>query len=317
MPDYAPDPVLPSDHMARYADLPEPGVVEVRPSPSGLTAREAAVACAGCGHAAIDHEVNVGDWPCQTDGCSCLGFNVVADGGAPVDDGPATKPLAERPLDLRAAFKSRPQVEQRELVRSLGLDSYVDDRFDDDEMGDVFLRRVGDSGNTERLALLLEPPAETIALPPLRPDWEDAIDAGVAAAAAAADQGATPDEMVAATAAAMAPPADGGRPDPDALPVSRRTPPPMPPPPQPKRPDGLAIRFARQVLDDPPPVGEWVRLDQPVKRSIVTAKARQFAQAFNLRFHIRVDHVDLTDPQSEMLPHLFVQVLPDPDALDA
>lgn len=325
MPDPAPDPVLPTDHTARYSDLPETGLVEVKPSPSGLTAHEAARPCAGCGHAAIDHEVG-GDWRCLIEGCPCLGFNiVVGDEPVPVAD---IRPLAERPIDLRAEFKRRPQSEQRELVRLLGIDIFIDDRFTEDEMGDVFLRRVGDHGQTVGLAELLEgkplsepvspgapsgsmPPAEA-ALPPLRPGWEDAVDAGVAAAAATLDAGGDPGAAVAAQAAAM----EQSFAD-DVLPVRRRTPPPMPPPPQPARRDGLAVRFARQVLADPPEVGEWVRLDQPVKRSIVTSKAREFAKAFNLRFHIRVDLCDLDDPTSQRLPHLFVQVLPDPDDLDA
>lgn len=105
----------------------------------------------------------------------------------------------------------------------------------------------------------------------------------------------------------------------DALPMRRREPPPKPLPPQPSRPDPLPIRFARQVLamNPPPAPGEWIRLDQPVSRSIVSKKCREFADAYGVKLSIRVDHVDPDDPTSESKPHLWCCILaPDEDDLD-
>lgn len=100
-------------------------------------------------------------------------------------------------------------------------------------------------------------------------------------------------------------------PSPRALPVRRRNPPPKPLPPQHKRAEGLAIQFARTVLADRPPIGEWQRLDLPVSKSIVSTKAREFARSHNLKFRIRDDAVDPDDPRSATRPHLFCQRLAD------
>lgn len=119
-----------------------------------------------------------------------------------------------------------------------------------------------------------------------RPGATEAIAAGIQAAAAAIDSGGDPLEasrqaMEASFAAT------------DDLPIRRRNPPPLPPPPRTIRREGVAIRLARAVLADPPPPGEALRLDRPVKRSIVSAKAREFAAAYGLRFKVYTDFVDL------------------------
>lgn len=139
-------------------------------------------------------------------------------------------------------------------------------------------------------------------------EMDDAIAAGVEAAAAALDAGEDP---VAATVAAMT--AEPPAPEPGALPVRRRTPPPRPKPTPPKRPEGIALRFARSVAANPPPPGEWVRLDQKVSRAIVNQAAREFAEAFGLKLSVLLDHEDPDDPTSPRYHHLFCQVLDDTD----
>ena len=96
--------------------------------------------------------------------------------------------------------------------------------------------------------------------------------------------------------------------------MSPRKPPPKLPPPQPKRPDPLPIRFGRQVLEAGIPPGEWVRLDQPVHRSIVSKKCREFAALYGLNFRVSLDHIDPDDPGSPRRHHLFCRV--DPTAAD-
>ena len=97
------------------------------------------------------------------------------------------------------------------------------------------------------------------------------------------------------------------------LPTRRRTPPPKPAPLRPKRPDPLAIRFARQVLDDPPtptvdnPEG-WERLERPVSRSIVSKKAREWAEAYGVRFKVREDLIDPDNPELGSRHFLFCRI---------
>lgn len=258
---------------------PEDMIVPVGPSPSGLTAREAAEPCAGCRHAAIDHEVNVGDWRCLIDGCECVGFNVVTDGS---DDGAVpdvpTRPLAERPIALRAAFVSLPLDEQLSVVGEMFDTVLTAEGVDPAQVPDLLLRKIAAAGRTPESAAILEaapapppPPAVAVAPPPMQAD--------------------------------------------DALPVRERAVPAIKPPPRPPQRDGLAITFARQVLADPPPPGpeHARRLDRPVKRSIVTPKAREYAEAFGLKFSVRLDLSDPDDPTSPEDRYLFVEVLPPDD----
>ena len=70
----------------------------------------------------------------------------------------------------------------------------------------------------------------------------------------------------------------------------------------------LAIRFAQQVQADN--LKGWVRLNQKVTRSVVNAKAREYAKVHGIVFRVALDHEIPGDTSSARHSHLFCKVVP-------
>jgi len=95
----------------------------------------------------------------------------------------------------------------------------------------------------------------------------------------------------------------------DRLPTLRKDPPPK------RRTEApLAIRFAQQVQADK--LAGWVRLNQKVTRSVVTAKAREYAKINGVTFRVALDYEIPGDTTSARYSHLFCRLTPVEDIQD-
>ena len=286
-----------------------------------LSPQDAATGCAGCTHPAAMHEVGVDDWRCLVSGCTCAGFNQIEfrlNPALPIEVVPDVADAAALAAAQEQLAAANSRIESGEMDDAIAAGV---------EAAAAALDAGTDPVEATRAAFNEKlPPCPRCGAP-----WRDTELVGAArhgggyltrchacghewdnphaSHGARAESSGSNTDVIAAAVEHVAARYDATAAD---LPVRRRTPPPRPKPTPPKRPEGLALRFARAIAADPPPPGEWVRLDQRVSRAIVNEPAREFAEAFGLRLSVRLDHEDPDDPTSPRYHHLFCQVL-DPD----